>query len=168
MGARSVPHPAPGPGAAPGSIAAARRPLAVLDDPEPVAGPQVHALGALEDVTDSRPWEEEPAGPNRSYRTHDELAIQQGDRDRAAHPERVDRTGAIEQEHLVGAHRRTAAPTAHPFATRLGHLGPEDLGSRTEQPDLAHRTTVAPGGDIPGAPPRPAVGTAHRLRTRFS
>jgi hypothetical protein len=151
MGARSVPHPAPGPGAAPGSIAAAPPgPSADLDDPEPVAGPQVDALGALEDVTDVRPREQEPAGPNRSYRTHDELAIQQGDRDREAHPERVDRTGAIEQEHVVGAHRRTAAPTAHPLATCPGHLGSEDLGSRPEQPDLAHRTTVAPGGDIRG------------------
>src|SRR5215204_175247 len=150
MGARSVPHPAPGPGAAPESIAAAPPgPSADLDDPEPVAGPQVHALGALEDVTDARPREHEPAGANRSYRPHDELAIQQGDRDREAHPERVDRTGVIEQEHVVAAHRRTVAPTAHPFATRLGHLGSEDLGARTEEPDLTHRTTLAPGGDIP-------------------
>ena len=151
MGARSVPHPAPGPGAARGSIAAARPgPSAARDDPEPVAGPQVHALGALEDVTDARPWEEEPAGPNPPYRPHDELAIQQGDRDRQAHPERVDRTSAIEHEHVVGAHRRTASPTTHPLATRQGQRGSEDLAARTKQPDLAHRTTVAPGGDIPG------------------
>ena len=151
MGARSVPHPAPGPGAAPGSIAVARpSPSAARDDPEPVPGPQVHALGALEDVTDSRPGEEEPAGPNRPYGPHDELVIQQRDRDRQAHPERVDRTSAFEQEHIVEAHCRTAAPTAHPFATRQGQLGSEDLAARTEQPDLAHRTTVAPGGDIHG------------------
>jgi hypothetical protein len=149
MGARSVPHPAPGPGAARGSIAAARlSPSAARDDPEPVPGPQVHAHGALEHVTDARPWEEEPAGPNRPYRPHDELAIQQRHRDRQAHPERVDRTSAIEQEHIVGAHGRTAAPTAHPFATRQGQLSSEDLAARTDQSDLAHRTTVAPGGDI--------------------
>jgi hypothetical protein len=62
----------------------------------------------------------------------------------------VDRTGAIEQEHVVGVHRRTAAPPAHTFATRLGRLGSEDLGTRTEQPDQVHRTTLAPGGDILG------------------
>ena len=151
MGARSVPHPAPGPGAAPGSIAAARlRPSRAPNDPEPVPGPQVHTLGALEDVTDATPRKEQPAGPNRPYRPHDEFAIQQCDRDRDAHPERVDRTGAIEQEHVVGAHRRTAAPTAHTFATRLGQLRSEDLGTRTEQPDQSHRTTLAPGGDILG------------------
>jgi hypothetical protein len=100
MGARTVPHPAPGPGAAPGSIAAARRASEALDDPEPVAGPQVHAFGALEDVTDARAGEEEPAGPNRPHRQHDEFAIQQSDRDRQAHPERVDRTGALEQESI--------------------------------------------------------------------
>ena len=151
MGARSVPHPAPGPGAAPGSIAAARlRPSTAPNDPEPVPRPQVNTLGALEDVTDATPRKEQPAGPNRPYRPHDEFAIQQCDRDRDAHPERVDRTGAIKQEHVVGAHRRTAAPTAHTFATRMGQLGSEDLGTRTEQPDQLHRTTLAPGGDILG------------------
>jgi hypothetical protein len=151
MGARSVPHPAPGPGAAPGSIAATHPgPSVRPDDPDPVAWPQVHALGALEDVTDAMPREEEPAGQNIPYRPNDELAIQQSDRDREAHPERVDRTSAIEQERVVGAHLRTAAPTAHPLATSLGRLGPEDVAARTKQPDHAHRATVAPGGDILG------------------
>jgi hypothetical protein len=48
----------------------------------------------------------------------------------------------------VGTHRRTAAPTAHPLATRLRRLGSEDLSARTEQTHLAHRITLAPGGDI--------------------
>jgi hypothetical protein len=144
-----MPHPAPGPGAAPGSIAAARRPLGrPRDDPEPVSRPQVHALGALEDVPGAGAGEHEAARSNRSHRPDDELAIQQDGRDREAHPERVDRTGAVEQERVVGTHRRTAAPTAHPLAMRLGRLGSEDMAARTEKTHLAHRTTVVPGGDI--------------------
>ena len=103
----------------------------------------------------SRTWRMRGRGsrsrPGRTGRTDRTTSSRssRSDRDREAHPERVDRTGAIEQEHVVGAHP-TATPAAHPFATRLGPLGSQDLGARTEQPDLAHRTTLAPVDDMPG------------------
>jgi hypothetical protein len=150
MGARSVPHPAPGPGAAPGSIAAARRASGASDDPEPVAGPQVQIFGALEDVTDARPREKEPAGPNRLHRPHDEFAIQQSDRDRHAHPERVDRTGALEQQRLIEGQHRTSAKPTHPLSPGLGDHHGKGKTPRTEQSTHSHRATVPLRDDTRG------------------
>ncbi len=128
-----MPHPAPGPGAAPGSIAAARpgpQPVPTIRSRSP--GAQVYTLGALEDVAGAEPGEHEPAGAESADGPDDEVAIQQADRDREAHAEGVDRPRALEQQRPIGGEARTSEEPAHPLAPRLGQNRPEHQTARTE------------------------------------
>jgi hypothetical protein len=135
-----MPHPAPGPGAAPGSIAAVPpAPRSAPGDPQQIGGPQVHARGALEDVTSADPGEQEPSGSNGPHAPDDEVAVQQGHRDREAHPEGVDRPRALEQQRPTGGEAGASEESADPFAPCLGYLRPEDETARTEHAQLSHR-----------------------------
>jgi hypothetical protein len=125
MGARSVPHPAPGPGAAPGSIAARPAGLSVgLDDPEPVPRSEVGALRVLEDVADPAPRPQEPIGRYVEDPSYHVVVVEQRDPDREPHAERMDGSRGFQQESLVAAERRTTEQSAHPLAPSFGHLGP--------------------------------------------
>ena len=148
MGARSVPHPAPGPGAAPGSIAAARPgPLAGLDDLEAVARTEVDAIGALEDVADPASRKHEAMGRHDQDPQHDVVVADERDFDREAHAERVDGPRPFEQEGVVGIERRTTEQSTNPFAPRIGHDCSKDKTAGAPQADLSHGSTVARPGD---------------------
>jgi len=150
MGARSMPHPAPGPGAARGSIAAGPAGLSVgLDDPEPVPRLEVGALRALEDVADAWPGQEETTGPKRTHVPDDEIPIEHRDRDRQAHPERMDRPRPLEEQTLVVVYRGAIEEPAHPFTPDLGHERSENQTARADQPNLSHGPTVSPPEDGP-------------------
>jgi hypothetical protein len=150
MGARSVPHPAPGPGAAPGSIAAARPGLSAgLDDPKPIPRSEVGALRALEDVPDPGSREQQPVRWNPSHGPNAEITVQQHRRDRKAHPEGVDRSCALEEEGRVRGQGREATQPLHPFTPSLGNQGSQDQIVRVEDGGLSHGPTVARSDDDP-------------------
>jgi hypothetical protein len=140
MGARSMPHPAPGPGAAPGSIAVGPAGLSVgLDDPEPVSWPEVGALRILEDVADAASRQHEAIGRYVQDPSYHVVVVDQRDHDREAHAERMDGPRGFQQESLVAAERRTTEQSAHPLAPSFGHLGPQDRAARSDQVDPSHR-----------------------------
>jgi hypothetical protein len=150
MGARSMPHPAPGPGAAPGSIAAGPAGLSVgLDDPEPVPRSEVGALRILEDVADPAPRPQEPIGRYVQDPSYHLVVVEQRDPDREPHAERMDGPRGFQQESLVAAERRTTEQSAHPLAPSFGRLGPQDRAARSDQIDPSHR------GDPNATPRRP-------------
>jgi hypothetical protein len=100
MGARAATcTPAPGPGAAPGSIATRRASsgAARLRAGEPVAGPDVAADGEFEHVTDASPGEEQAPRLHPEDGSDDVTTIEERGRDREPHPERVDGACAFEQ-----------------------------------------------------------------------
>ena len=140
MGARSIPHPAPGPGAAPGSIAARSPGLSVgPDDPESVSRSEVGALRILEDVADPAPRPQEPIGRYVEDPSYHVVVVEQSDPDREPHPERMDGPRRFQQESLVAAERWTTEQSAHALAPSFGRLGPQDRAARCDQVDPSHR-----------------------------
>ena len=150
MGARSMPHPAPGPGAAPGSIAVGPAGLSVgLDDPEPVPRSEVGALRILEDVADPAPRPQEPIGRYVQDPSYHVVVVEQRDPDREPHAERMDGPRRFQQESLVAAERRTIEQSAHPLTSSFGYLGPQGHVAGCDQVDPSHR------GDPTATPRRP-------------
>ena len=150
MGARSMPHPAPGPGAAPGSIAVVRpAPSVGPDDSEPVPRAEVRAVRMLEDVADAGPRKQEAIGRYLQDPPYDVVVVEQRDPDPKAHAEGMDGPRPFEQESLVGAERRTTEQSAHPLAPSFGHLCPQYRAARRDQVDPSHR------GDPTATPRRP-------------
>jgi hypothetical protein len=154
MGARFIPHPAPGPGAAPGSIAAGPAgPSVGLDDPEPISRSEVGAHRVLEDVVYPVPRPLEPIGRYVQDPSYHVVVVEQRDPDREPHAERMDGPRGFQQESLVAAKRRTTEQPAHPLAPSFGRLGPQDRAARSDQIDPSHR------GDPNATPRRPRSTT---------
>jgi hypothetical protein len=59
------------------------------------------AGGDLDDVTHTRPRQQQSAGPHRPNTSRSALAVQQHHVDREAHPERVDGPALFQQETVV-------------------------------------------------------------------
>jgi len=138
-----VPAPRPRPGGSAGKYSGRpSAPSAGPDDPEPVTGLQVHAFGALEDVTGAEPGEQEPAGSNGPHGPDDELTVQQRHRDREAHAEGVDRPRSFEQQRLVGGEARVAEEPARALEMRPGNVHSEPQAPRPDDDEPIHTPTV--------------------------
>jgi hypothetical protein len=96
------------------------------------------ARPTLEDVADPTTWQDDPAWSDGPDRHHPELLVEQGHRERKAHPERVDRAGPGKEERMLGLHPAAAAESAHPFARGRRHLDPPPPTARIPQNDVPH------------------------------
>jgi hypothetical protein len=153
---RAAPRPRPGGSAGKysGDPAGFRPPgrSAVRDDPESVPGEHVDALGALKDVSDPGPWEQEPPRRDRPGTSDDQVAVEQRGHDGEPHAECVDRPGAVEEEGCIRGQGRVPTQSSHPLTPGLGDERSKDETPRTEKADLTHLRTVSPPRDITAAP----------------
>jgi hypothetical protein len=97
---------------------------------EPVAGAEVDVRTALEHVPNTPAWKQEPSGRQSAGRQDAQVPVEQRDRDLGSHPDRVDRTRALEQQRSTRREALTPEQPPHPFATRGRDLDVQHKAAR--------------------------------------
>jgi hypothetical protein len=100
-------------------------------------------------VANPRSGQDQPQVPKTQDAPHAHPIIEQRHRDRKAHPDRVDRTGALDEESLAARQRVQSEQAASPLASGLWHVGePFDATVGDEQDRLHSRTLARPGDSL--------------------
>jgi hypothetical protein len=107
-------------------------------------GTQVRPQPAFEDVTDPGTRHDYPRRSNREDRHNAQPRVEQGQRDREPHAERVDRPRPGDEEPAAGLEAITPPEPAHPFAQAGGHLDHPPPVARIPQDDLSHEVARYP------------------------
>ena len=123
---------------------------------EAIADPKVRSAGGFEHVTSPKAGDDHASGPASPHLDHPHLPIQEDDRDRLLHAERVHAPASPEEHRLARAGRRVAPQPTHPLPPGLGNQDAPLAAGPVHLDDL-HGATVRSVSDVGRAGFEPAT-----------